>query len=656
MDHRDALSPTLRRALLGVILAAGAWLRFQHLGAIEYNVDQAYPVWQAIRTLREGALPLVGQGTSVLFANPPLTGYLYIPVIALFRAPLAAYLFTLILNTFALWLAYRALERLLGTRVALVGAALFAVNPWIIEDSRRTWVQALAPFFVCLIFWALAPVLTQQTRRPFRRTLIALLAFAVFAHSYLLAYALAAPLVILLLIFRQRVPWRAVMLGGAAFALLMALYVTGLARQWDDTQRRAEDFAGSGASLSAEALDHALRLVSGWNYAAVRGQNAPSNDADLRDRLDDIPFVIWTAAVVAGAIAAVRALGRRKSPASEHFDSPEPQDVAILLLVWFALPMLMMSYVSRSVHPFYLLLTVPAGHGLAAWGVRPLLRRPGLALIVAAAVIGTGAIGGLNAVRFAQDSAAHPGEDVPTLPLAEANQLGDRLRDAWEPGIAIYGDVDPWTPGTLIGEPVRVERIPQHDRAMLIPPAGGLYLNFRPDDTPSTIPIVGALTGNPLVLRDGVHIDIWQAVPGDVALDHAPDAPSDISVRLVGWSIDGDLAPGAHVTLTLAWRIDSVQPDRGVWAFGPYAHVTDADGVQVVNTGGAVIPGVMWKLDDLMLHRFSFDIPADAQDPLMLDVGLYDSVRGVNAIFETPGAVGTQYKADVRLDGSKNSD
>lgn len=652
MDHREPLTPGLRHILLAAILAVGAWLRFQHLGAIEYNVDQAYPIWQAIRTLRDGALPLVGQGTSVLFANPPLTGYLYIPVMALFRAPIAAYVFTLILNTFAIWLAYRALERLLGPRAALVGAALFAVNPWIIEDSRRTWVQALAPFFVCLIFWALAPVLTRQTAHPGRRMLIALVAFALFAHSYLLAYALGAPVAVLLLIFRRRVPWRAVIAGGAVFAVLMALYGIGLARQWEDTQRRAEDFAGGSASLSAEALDHALRLVSGWNYAAVRGQNAPANDADLRDRLDDIPFVLWTAAVIAGAAMAIRALVRRDTSAPPGL--PAPQDAAILLLVWFALPVLMMSNVSQRVHPFYLLLTVPAGHALAAWGVRPLLSQRGPALLVAAAVIGTGAIGGLNAVRFAQDSAAHPGEDVPTLPLAEASDMGDRLRDAWKPGVAVYGDVDPWTPGTLIGEPVRVERLMQHDRAMLIPPAGGLYLGFRADgDVPPVVPIVGERAGDPLVLRDGVRIDLWRAVPEDVTPDHPADAPSDIGARLVGWSLDGDLAPGAHVTLTLVWHIDSVEPDRGVWAFGPYTHVTDATGAQVVNTGGAVIPGVMWKLKDLMLHRFAFDVPADAQGPLALDVGLYDSVRGVNAIFETPGPDGSaQFGADVRLDGS----
>lgn len=643
----ETAAPRWTSFALAAILVAGAWLRFQRLGAIEYNVDQAYPVWQAIRTLAEGTLPLTGQGTSVLFANPPLTGTLYLPAIALWRGPLAAYLLTLTLNTFAIWLGYRGLRGLLGTRAALAGAALLAANPWIIEDSRRTWVQALAPFFVCLIFWALTPVLTGQTRQPFRRTLAAIVAFALFAHSYLLAYALAAPLAALLLIFRRRVPWRAVAIGGALFAVLMALYGIGLARQWEDTQRRASDFAEGHAALSGEALGHALRLVSGWDYAAERGTRAPANDAAIRDALDDAAHAIWAGAILVGTALAVAALRNKgRSNAGQPTPPAAPRDAAIILLVWLALPVAMMSYVAQDVHPFYLLLSIPAGHGLAAWGVRPLLKWRAGSALVAAAVVGTAALGGLNAVRFAQESAAHPGADFPTLPLRPALALGDRLRAAWEPGMAVYGDVDPWTPGTLIGEPVRVERVTAHDTAMLIPPAGGLYVSFRADaNAPPAAPLVGTPDGEPLALGDGTAIDVWRAGPGDATAAHEADARADIGVRLIGWTLDGALEPGEQAALTLVWRVEAVDPDRGVWAFGPYAHVRDAAGSMVENAGGAVIPGVMWDAGDLMLHRFTLTIPADAQGPLTLDVGLYDSVRGVNAIFGGSGA-------DVRLIGA----
>ncbi|NLE50715.1 MAG: hypothetical protein GX613_04855, partial [Chloroflexi bacterium] len=108
-----ALAPTL---LILLITIVGVWLRFQRFGAIEVNIDQAYPIWQALMTLETGALPLIGQGTSVLFANPPLTGYLFVPVLAVVRHPAAPFVFTLMLNTLALPLVYRALRRQIGTR------------------------------------------------------------------------------------------------------------------------------------------------------------------------------------------------------------------------------------------------------------------------------------------------------------------------------------------------------------------------------------------------------------------------------------------------------------------------------------------------------------------------------------------------------------
>ena len=55
------------RLALILILLIGAGLRWQHLGEIEYNIDQIYPIWQAIQTLDAGEFPLAGQGTSVLF-------------------------------------------------------------------------------------------------------------------------------------------------------------------------------------------------------------------------------------------------------------------------------------------------------------------------------------------------------------------------------------------------------------------------------------------------------------------------------------------------------------------------------------------------------------------------------------------------------------
>ncbi len=666
------------RLILIVILGLGIGLRFQQLGAIEYNIDQAYPVWQAIQTLDHGHLPLVGQGTSVLFANPPLTGYFFVPVIALLRQPLAAYLLTLALNSLAIGLAYRALRGLIGTRPALVGAALFAANPWIIEDSRRTWVQSLAPFFACLIFWALVPVLTGTTRQPRRRLLIALIGLALFAHTYLLAYALLLPVGLLILIFWRRIPKPPLAIGAAFFTLLMALYGIGLARQWDDTRQRSEQFSSGHARLTSEALDHALGLVTGRDYADARGVTAPADDADLRDDLSDVLHVVWTAAIATGIALSGWSLWRANGltpksplrpshlsaqptpplPSSSMGEGPGVRANSLILLIWFLVPVAMMSDVSRVVHPFYLLLTVPAGHGLAALGIDPLLRRRNVGWIAAALIVVTVAVNGLNAIRFAQNTAAHPGEDLPeTLPLADALELGHRMRAAREPGMAILSPMEAWTPVTLVGHAIRVEKMDGFDQATLIPAAGGLYLTLQRDPAvPVAPPLYADPAGSPLLLGDGTRLDLWRAHPRDLLIAHPADIPSDLDVSFAGWTLNGDLMPGQTVTLDTFWRIDALHPDRGIWNFAPFVHLYDSGGTRLLVANGPVVSALKWAGGDLLVERITLAVPDGAIGPFALRVGLFDSVRvredgaqGINAIFRIPSGGEMTYSADISI-------
>ncbi len=645
MQH--ILSRGERLALLAILLA-GAWLRFQHLGAIEFNIDQAYPIWQALGTLDIGRFPLTGQGTSVLFDNPPLTGYLYLPVVALTRHVLAVYVLTIALNTLAVWLTYRGLRWLLGTRAALAGAALFAANPWIIEDSRRTWVQALAPFFVALVFWALVPVLTGRTRHPARRTLIALVGLALFAHTYLLAYALVAPVALLILVFWRRVPARALVAGAAIFAALLTLYAAGLLGNWERTKDRAEAFAAGESRLSGEALGHALRLVSGGGYADVRGLRAPAADAPLRQDLSAAAHVLWTGLIALGAGAAIRAW--RRSPATQQ------RDAALILLIWFALPIALMSYVSRTVHPFYLLLTIPAGHGLAVYALRPLLNRRAGAL-VASAVIATCALNGLNAVRFAQNTAAYPGEDLPTLPLAQASGLGERLRAAREPGMAILAPMDEWTVQVLAGRILRAERLSELDRALIVPPDGALIITFqRAGEVPPPPPLFAEPIEPPLTLDDGAIIRLWAVAPDRLPIAHPANIPSDLDVSFAGWALRGDLLPGATADLDLFWRVETLHPDRGIWTFVPFVHLLDASGARLAVADGASIAALDWAPGDLLVYRLAVSVPADAEGPFALRAGLFDGVRtredgtpGVNAVFRLGTENDPQYAPDILL-------
>ena len=649
LAKQETLAPTL---LIIVIAVVGVWLRFQRIGAIELNIDQVYPIWQALQTLDTGALPLVGQGTSVLFANPPLTGYLFVPVVALARDPAAPLLFTLTLNTLALPLAYGALRRLIGTRPALVSAALFAANPWIIEDSRRTWVQSLAPFFVCLVFWALVPVLTGRTQRPGRRLLIALIALALFAHTYLLAYALIAPVGVLLLLYWRRVRLVPLLAGAAIFAALAIPYGVGLARDWDTTRARIEQFTAGSAALSDEALGHALRLVTGAGYATQRGTRAPADDADLRADLSAAASAVWNVAILAGALRAGWLLAHRDRA------TPSQRDAARILLIWFGLPVLLMSYVSRSVHPFYLLLTLPAGHALAGWALAPLLRRRATALAVAAWVAATVALNAVNTIRFAQQSAALPGEDAPYIfPLAESSLLGERLQILRSGDMAVISPMDEWTPVVLAGEVFRTERIEAFEQAALVPAPGALYFDAAPSSEPAPAPPpYGREAGSPLTLADGTVIALWTLHPDHLEITHPADVPSDIGVYFAGWTLRRPPTPGATITLDTFWRIDALRDERGVWAFAPFAHLLDGSGARLAISDGTVIPPLTWEAGDLIVQRHTLTIPADAREPLAFDVGLFDAIRtredgtpGINAIFHLTDGDETFFSPTIRL-------
>ncbi len=632
-----------QQTALILILVIGAFLRFYGLGDIEFNVDQIYPIWQALNTIETGDLPLAGQGTSVLFDNPPMTGYLLLPFMLLTRLALVAFIVTITLNTFAIWLTYRALLQLVGPHPALVGTALFAFNPWIIEDSRRTWVQSLMPFFVCLIFWALVPVLLQQTRHPKRRLLIGLVGLAVFANTYLLSYALTAPVGLLLLIFWKRIPKQTLFIGAGVFLLLFALYAIGLASQWDETRHKTDEFLTGGSRLTDEALSHAIRLVTGHEYAVARGTDAPADDAQRRADISQFIHWFWLVALVLGVGKALYYLVAQQP-------TKLPRAAALILLVWFLLPVIMMSYVSRSVHPFYLLLSVPAGHGLAAWALAPLLQIATSQRAIISMLILTGLFNGLNAIRFPQETAATPGAHIPyTLSLESSINFGNDIREAFKDGMTVYTPADVWAPMVMAGDIFPVVQIGDVEQMTVIPRQGGLYTLYHGPNEGLTPPMHGKITTVPLRLVDGTRLTVWEVQQERFNPPHRTDKPSDIGVRFIGWDLSEALRPGNIIHLRTYWQVDSLHPERGQWTFAPYAHLFTGNGQKIISDG-VLVPSGTWDVGDWMIQELSIEVPPDSIGPYSINIGLYDSVRQTNASFYFPSADGeTIWTIDIAL-------
>ncbi|MCI0713311.1 MAG: hypothetical protein L0154_24350 [Chloroflexi bacterium] len=621
------------RLTLYLIIAIGAWLRFQNLGTIKFNIDQVYPIWQALNTLDSGQIVLTGQNTSVIFPNPPLTGYLYLPLVAATRSPLSVLVLVIPLNTFAIYLVFLSLRWIIGTRPALVGTALFATNPWLVEASRHSWVQSLMIFFLALIFWALVPVLIRQTNHPARRLTIALVSFAIFANTYLLAYALIIPMGILFVIYPKRIPRKALITGGSVFLVLMMLYLGGLYKDRNLVEQQLMSYRSGDWQFTVEPLKNSIRLISGWDFAVTHGKNAPINDWEQRKFFSDGLNLLWASLLFAGVVHTLcRAV----------FDS-ERRDIGVLLLIWFFFPIVSMSYISRPVHLHYQIFGIPAGYAMIAWLLVPVLKRPAGAVVLSAMLISTGAVNTLDTIRFAQATEANPSQHYPTLMLFDMMEMGDIINENRGDAV-VYTDIYEWTIMASAGRTLPVTRTFGFN-AQVIAAEGSFYIYRNTSPNLLHAPKLDAV----LELEDNQQLSFWAATQNFAIPNHTV-IPSDIGVSFVGWEIVGELRAGETVELRTYWHIDQLLPERFDWVFSPYVHVFDSSGNRVVNAPGAVLETFTWRQSDLVIHRIPLTLPPDSQVSYSINTGLFDSIRFVNAIFRIPqNKDDTLFTADIPL-------
>lgn len=612
---------TRQRFLLMLIMGLAALLRAEYLLQIEHNVDHAYPIWQALQTLDRGAFPLTGQGTSVLFANPPLTGYLYLPFVALTGSPIAVYVFVIALNTLAVLLAFRAARLLAGVNLALVAAFLMAVNPWVIEYSRTSWVQSLLPFWVCALAWALFPVLLGKAKNPARRLLIAFALLTGLAQSYLLGFLMVIPVGLLLLIFWRRVPKPALLFGIALFSGAALLYGAGLFAQRGAVEARLGEFGGNAAHFSTEALNHALRLVTGSDYAVARGTLAPIADSVLRQDLSNVAHVALVALLVVGVVAA---LGRLRRVGRER-------DRAIIVLVWFFVPILLMSYVGQVVHPFYQLLGLPAGYVLVAWGVGVFTRlQPRIVFaLVSVLLVPFGVLMGINSARYYQETAAIPGaHGLGALPLDVGLKLGAALRENLP--ATVYADVDEWILSSFSGETLDFTRDARAPAFNIIPPSGVYIAAYAAGETPAEP--LGADGHTEFVLADGSILTLDTLSQAELLTTQTLHVPSDQGIALEGYELSND---GETWTLISYWRVEQRVDGIDGRLFAPFAHIFDAEGNRAAIVDGQAVPGYEWRAGDLHAQRMTFTLP-ESGALFTVRIGQYDAGGNLNAIFVLP--------------------
>jgi hypothetical protein len=313
----------------------------------------------------------------------------------------------------------------------------------------------------------------------------------------------------------------------------------------------------------------------------------------------------------------------------------------VVLLIWFIVPVLMMSVSARPIHPHYLLLSIPAGAMLAAWGVELSWRVARLRWIVVLAFTVITIIFAMNLWLYEADMIRHP-----TAPrfdgwsLDAGARVGDQLR------------------ALTIDRPAP-QRISANGQASILSSWSGQYLkNLNglkyPDFVvlPGTQPLLYVLTNffahpaflgsqwqlwpeRDLTFADGAQVAFRQALPitrtAALALRaHPIDWPSESGLSLLGYTINqtNELTPALDVITY--WRVDELKPERADWYVGAYYQLLQPDGTLAANVGEHGQWGHRWELDDVYVDHIRIPLLDRSAETYQLIIGLTDSIHQRN--------------------------
>jgi len=308
----------------------------------------------------------------------------------------------------------------------------------------------------------------------------------------------------------------------------------------------------------------------------------------------------------------------------------QARDAAIIMLIWFGFPILVMSYNGVIVHPYYLLVTLPAGFALGAWGIgyvlNPFNRNTIIALLILA--LPFGGLMGINNFRNSQETAANPGiHDLGALPIDWGLELGQRINQHLPENSVLFADVDEWTMNSLAGSTFRLIRDVRAPEVAIIPNGGGLYLVAYPPETDNNFIPDFAQRVDTLELPNGWTFT-YDLYPSDVTAQF--DAEAIHGEKWLSF-LNHDLEQsGDEITLTIFWRVDTLTTEINEYAFVPFVHVYDDGGERIAIIDGQAISGANWREGDVHLHRLTFDLPDGATS---LQIGQFDGVKGENIIF-----------------------
>ena len=604
-------------AAVAAILILAAVVRLARPDLTEFKADEGRLLTLALQAAA-GDVPPHGIASSVGFPNAPLSVWLYALPLLFWRHPFAPTMFTGLLSTLAVAGVYWLARRTWGVPAALAAALLLAAGPWAIIFSRKIWAQNLLPLFA--VGWGIGAALAfVEGRRPMVVLHLVCLALAVQLHPA--AAGLAPATLLFLLVFRRRVGWGWVVLGGLLAALTFAPYLWHL---WGLWRGGGLPFSTgqAAAEVSLDSLRLALTIAAGFGIEPLAGEGfaLPPGAAVAR--------WLWLGLVLAGVVfAAVRAARRWQRPDSQ---------VGLIVLAWLLAPALLFVWHRTPVYVHYFIAGLPAACILGGVVFAAAIRRwpvwgrrtawAALLLTAGLQLLGWGAL-----MRAA---VAAPGETGFGLPLRTKLAAADAARrlmtDTGATEVLLAGD----------GADPERDDFPAEFRPLLhdVPVR---YVDLNAEalfPAAAVVVLLGPVSADgPTTARD-----IYTVAPGEVesvnaadgvvytlhALPPAAAPPPDVAlaspallanfVQIVGHDALRFGPEGA--VWDLFWRTAD-NPDPA--DFHIFNHLLDAGEERVAQADAAAFAGHQWRAGDVVISRFVLPIGPDVAPPLTMRAGMY---------------------------------
>lgn len=599
-------------ATLAGLLLLAAIARLGWPGLTEFKADEGRLLTAAL-AMADGEFAVRGISSSVGFPNAPMSVWLYALPLVLWPHPYAATLFTGALSLAAVAGVYWLARRYRGRSAATIAALMLAVSPWAIVFSRKIWAQNLLPLFA--VGWAIGAALAfVEGRRAFIVLHLICLAVAVQLHPA--AIALVPATILLLIVFRRRVDWRYLILGGALAVLSAASFLWYLWGRWRVEGGLPFSTGQAAGELSLDSLRLAFGIATGAGLRPLAGEDFTGLPGETAIRL------IWLAAILAGIIwTSVKVFQRRERPAAS---------VGFIALLWFLGPALFFLWHRTPVYVHYFIVALPAAYLMAGFalgraidGLRPRGRAVAWAVVVLVAGLQLAVWSNLMAA-IARDPIAG-GFGIPLGDkLAAADAARAAIDDIGAAEVLLVGDgSDPEQDdfpaefrALLYGVPLRHVEI---NAEAVFPAAAAVVLMDRGTvDGPTSVRDVYSAAAAPVFDETYTVLALPSAAAPQAEVESPKPALLANFVRITGYNAPRFVPDG--MTWDVFWRpADNPDPTD----YHLFNHLLDETGARIAQADAAAFPGAQWRPGDVVMSRFLLPLAETPAPPLTMRVGMY---------------------------------